>query len=120
MPASVSVRVVCGDVRRGAAAHRLAADEETLARARRPRRARSVDRRAIARDELRHAIGNLAPLLCVEKVERQHVEPALAQRAREADHERMLLRRACAVREDERRRAGASTPCAAYSRAVVR
>ena len=66
-------------------------------------RARRVDGRAIARNELRHAIGNLPPLLRVEKVERQTSSPRSLNARAKRDHERMLLRRAGAVREDERR-----------------
>ena len=94
-------RVGRGNMRRCASSHRLAADEQTLARTR-ELRARRFDDGTITGYELRHAIGNLSPLLGIEKIERHDVEAAFAERARETHHERMQLRRAGAVREDER------------------
>ena len=99
-PGDGQVGIFRRHVRGRTAAHRFASDEKTFAGAGHLR-ACEIDDGAIARHELRHPIGNLAPLLHVEEIERQHIDPAFAQRAREGHHERMALRCPGAVREDE-------------------
>ena len=88
---------------RCAAAHRLATDEQPLTGARQLC-ARRFDRCTIAGDQLRHTIGNLPPLFCVQEIERQDVEAVFAEARAKHDHERMLLRRAGTMGQDERRR----------------
>lgn len=92
------------DVRCDAPAHRFAANKQPLARSLDVLAYRRDDR-AIACDELWKAIGDVATLFGVEKIECDDVEPALSQCAREADHERAALARPGTVREDERGRA---------------
>src|SRR5437870_6442391 len=89
----------CREMRGDAAAHRLAADENLVAS---EVLARRGNRRAVARVERRRAIRHAPFLFGVQKVEGQDVDAALREGAREIDHERALLRRAGAVREDER------------------
>ena len=61
-------------------------------------RARAGDANGMA--ELYRAYA--APLLGVKEIERQDVDAALGEPAGKGGHERALLRRAGAVREDER------------------
>src|SRR5262245_3210912 len=86
-------------LRRDPAAHRLSTNEEKSGSGR-DFGARGLDHRSIARFERRSAIGDLPPLLRVQKVESENVQTKLGERAREVDHERTLLAGAGAVTED--------------------
>jgi len=95
------IRIFRGNVCRCAAAHGLAADEEAPVRALNLLTC-SSNNRAVACDELRHAIGHAALLIHVVKIKRHDVEPALAEPPREAHDKRMTLTRTRAVRENQR------------------
>jgi len=88
------------EVRRDAAAHRLAADEHA-----RPAEMASGcnNRGAITRVELLGAIRNATTLLRVEEIEREDVDAAVGQSLRKIGDERTLLSCAGAVPEDKRR-----------------
>ena len=77
-------------MRRDAAAHRLAADEHLI-----PCKCCMVaggsDRRAIAGLEHVGAIGQLAPLLCIQEVEGEHVNTSVGEPIAEPHHEAARL-----------------------------
>src|SRR5262245_1446722 len=100
-PCRRQLRILGGDVRRDAAAHRLAADEERAGWFRQfaPDR---VDDAAIAGVEHRPSIRRSFSGFCVEKVERDDVETKGAEGTSEADYPRAALIRAGAVRQNQR------------------
>ena len=64
--------------------------------------AHRLDDTAPARHQPVASIGRAPALGDVREVERHHMYAAVAQAARELDHERMALAGACAVSEDQR------------------
>jgi len=92
--------IIRGDVGRDASAHRLAANEQRSVRIGRVSLYR-VDGCAITFVQKRPAIRHVPPLLGVEKIERNNLEPEGAEGARTLHHPWMLLTGAGAVPQNQ-------------------